>query len=135
LWQSRESNSVINNLQSYLFTITRNKITDLYRKKLRQDEYLSVVTSLSDNYTPSVEQLYQGKELQEIINTHLAELSPRTKEIYELSRNEHQSIAEIAVKLNLSERTIKNQLTIALKHLKGNLPASLALIGIWLHTQ
>lgn len=135
LWQSRESNSITNNLESYLFTVTRNKITDLYRKKLRQDEYLNTISSFSDNYSLSVEQLYQGKELQDIINIHIAELSPRTKEIYELSRNEHQSISEISVKLKLSEQTIKNQLTIALKYLKSKLPTSVVIIGFLLHIQ
>lgn len=54
----------------------------------------------------------------------LNELPKRCREIYLLSRKENLSITEIAMKLNISKRTVENQLTAALKHLRQYLKYS-----------
>lgn len=54
----------------------------------------------------------------------LNELPKRCREIYLLSRKENLSITEIAIKLNISKRTVENQLTAALKHLRHGLKYS-----------
>ncbi|HAL81783.1 MAG TPA: hypothetical protein DCO83_05735 [Mucilaginibacter sp.] len=67
------------------------------------------------------DKLVEVKELQQTIEKSLDELSPRVKEIYKLSRDEGLSNHEIAEKLNLSEQTIKNQVSVAIKHLRKSL--------------
>jgi RNA polymerase sigma-70 factor (ECF subfamily) len=42
------------------------------------------------------------------------------KEIFMLSRLEHQSIEQIAQRLGLSQQTVKNQITKALKILRSH---------------
>ncbi|UKT64957.1 RNA polymerase sigma factor [Pedobacter mucosus] len=59
------------------------------------------------------------EELDAKVLNSLAELPKRCREIYLLSRKEELSISEIAEKLNISKRTVENQITIALKHLKA----------------
>jgi RNA polymerase sigma-70 factor (family 1) len=58
------------------------------------------------------------RELQDSVDTHLQELPQRCREIFLLSRKEHLSIAEIAQRLDISKRTVENQLTNALQHLR-----------------
>ena len=57
-------------------------------------------------------------EMDRKVKISLEELPGRCREIYLLSRQEQLSITEIAQKLNISKRTVENQLTIALKHLR-----------------
>lgn len=57
-------------------------------------------------------------EMDRRVKISLEELPGRCREIYLLSRQEQLSITEIAQKLNISKRTVENQLTIALKHLR-----------------
>ena len=61
------------------------------------------------------------QEMELRVDTLLNDLPKRCREIYFLSRKENLSIAEIALKLNISKRTVENQLTNALKHLRTTL--------------
>lgn len=73
-------------------------------------------------YHNSIEQKIYLKELEDTIEKSLNELSPRIKEIYQMSRVEELSIKEIADKLGLAEQTVKNQLSTALKHYRKYSP-------------
>lgn len=77
-----------------------------------------MLQSLVVAYEPNAEQQMAAKELQRSVEQSLEELSPKVKQVYRLSREENLTIPEIAQKLGLSEQTIKNQLSTALKHLK-----------------
>jgi len=71
---------------------------------------------LTENNTG--EHKIEVEELNGMVNSLLEHLPKRCREIYLLSRNENLSITEISLKLNISKRTVENQLTIALKHLR-----------------
>lgn len=59
--------------------------------------------------------------LKSQIDEVVEELPEKRKEIYKLSREEGLSHKEISEKLNISVKTIENQITLALKHIKGRL--------------
>ena len=61
------------------------------------------------------------KELQASVDNYLLDLPERCREIFYLSRKEQLSIAEIAERLGISRRTVENQLTRALLHLRHSL--------------
>jgi RNA polymerase sigma-70 factor (family 1) len=61
------------------------------------------------------------KEVNDTIESLLSNLPKRCREIYYMSRRDHLSISEIAAQLNISKRTVENQLTTALKHLRTSL--------------
>lgn len=118
LWESREELQITSNLQSYLFSIIRHRIIDKIRKNITREEYAVLAQRLVISFEQSAERQLEARELQQSIEKLLQELSPRVREIYGLSREDGLSNREIAEKLNLSEQTVKNQLSAALKHLK-----------------
>ncbi|HEV2482401.1 MAG TPA: sigma-70 family RNA polymerase sigma factor [Puia sp.] len=61
------------------------------------------------------------QELQSSLEAGLQGLPERCREIFLLSRREQLSIAEIAERLDISRRTVENQLTRALQHLRHSL--------------
>ncbi|WP_341833925.1 RNA polymerase sigma-70 factor [Chitinophaga pollutisoli] len=61
------------------------------------------------------------KELRSIIAQFTEELPGRCRDIFYLSRFEYLSNKEIAARLGISEKTVENQLTIALKRLRMRL--------------
>ncbi len=133
LWQEREQLQVDRDLKAYLFKLTRYRIVDKIRKNITREEYAAMVQALAVRYEPGIEQQIAAKELQQSIHKFLDELSPRVKEIYLLSREENLTIPEIAAQLQLSEQTIKNQLSAALKHLRASLAVvSTAALMFWL---
>jgi RNA polymerase sigma-70 factor (ECF subfamily) len=99
----------------------RHRIVDKIRKNITREEYASAVQSLAAFYSEDAGKQLEAKELRQTIDRSLNELSPRIKEIYKLSREEGLSNREIAEKLKLSEQTVKNQLSAALKHLRQTL--------------
>ena len=118
LWQERRTLIVHQKLESYLFTLIRYRVVDKIRKNITKEGYAGMISMLSQIHEPEVEGHIATKELQQQVNLKLEELSPRVKQVYKLSREQHLSIKEIAVKLEVSEQTVKNQLTAALKHLR-----------------
>lgn len=57
-------------------------------------------------------------EIDNLLTGHLDQLPKRCQEIFELSRFDNLSNSEIAERLNISKRTVENQLALAVKHLK-----------------
>lgn len=133
LWMDRNQLQVNSNLKAYLFTLVRYRIVDKIRKNVTREEYAVMVQALSTIHETTIEQQIAAKELQQNIERSLDDLSPRVKEIYLLSREENLSIPDIARQLQLSEQTVKNQLTVALKHLRRLLAVvTTAALTIWL---
>ncbi|HEY4651832.1 MAG TPA: sigma-70 family RNA polymerase sigma factor [Pontibacter sp.] len=66
-------------------------------------------------------ELLRTQELDEKVSLCLEKLPQRCREIFVLSRNSHLSNEEIAEKLGISRRTVENQITYALQHLRESL--------------
>ena len=133
IWKDRNQLQVNSNLKAYLFTLVRYRIVDKIRKNVTREEYAVMIMALRAVYEPTIEQQIAAKELQKNIERSLEELSPRVKDIYLLSREHNLSISDIAKHLKLSEQTVKNQLTVALKHLRQSLTvATTAALTMWL---
>lgn len=121
LWADRIKIPVSTSLQSYLFASVRYKVIDKIRKNVTREEYAIIVQSLAIHTGHSPEKELEAKELKKIVDIAIEQLPPRTREIYKLSRDEHQTVSEIATQLNLSDQTVKNQLTTAMKSLRETL--------------
>lgn len=67
------------------------------------------------------------QEINETVDVLLNTLPKRCREIYQMSRRDNLSITEIAEKLGVSKRTVENQLTIALKHLRTGIKCGMLL--------
>lgn len=132
LWEDRGKLQINSNLKTYLFTIARRRIVDKIRRNVTSETYAATLRSLADIYQPNIEQQLSVSELKKSIDTVINKLSPRVKEIYHLSREENLSIREIALKLDLSEQTVKNQLSTALVHLRHSLSVYVSGFVLWL---
>lgn len=132
LWEGREQLHITSNLQTYLFTIVRHRIIDKIRKNVTREDYAAAIQSYAAFCDSDVDKQVEYRELKQNIERSLDQLSPRIKEIYKLSREEGLSNREIAQKLNLSEQTVKNQLSAALKHLRQALGSILTLLVVLL---
>ena len=93
-----------------------------YIEDYSDNEHAFVLSNLST--TNQGEEKIGQEEFDARILLLLNELPKRCREIYLLSRQQNMSIIEIAKKLNISKRTVENQLTIALKHLRDCLKYS-----------
>jgi len=73
-------------------------------------------------------------DLEQKVNHYLGQLPKRCREIFLLSRKDNLSNDEIAARLDVSKRTVENQLTHALHHLRNNIEditMAVIIFGSW----
>ncbi|ACU59386.1 RNA polymerase sigma factor [Chitinophaga pinensis] len=120
LWERRQSISVNESLKSYLYQSARHKIIDIYRKNSTYRKYLQQLIEHFDVQPGGIAELVDSKTRTQDVFETINHLPERMKEIFMLSRVEHQTVEQIAVRLGLSQQTVKNQITKALKILRAN---------------
>lgn len=128
VWQRKDSIRITNDgsLAPYLFTALKYRIIRHYAyaaTEIRNGEGFDVASGIS------ADQELEYRELASIIETQISNMPPRMQQIFRMSREEGISIAAIALHLSLSEQTVKNQLSEAMKRLRLNLEANDA--GDW----
>lgn len=117
LWQNREKIEVVN-LKGYLLAAVKYKLVRVIHNSKRRAEILAANPDFKESFE---DDSVEVKDLQNIIKQVVDTLPPRAKQIFELSRNEYLSNKEIAEKMNISVKTVENQMTIALRKIKNNL--------------
>lgn len=116
LWENRLVLHITTTLKGYLYTAVKYKVANLIRNgKIRE--------SLFDDLAPVDTLTYKSneleiKELQGFIAQLIDGLPQRCKEVFLLSRNEHLSHKEIAVRLGISEKTVDEHIHRALNKLR-----------------
>jgi RNA polymerase sigma-70 factor (ECF subfamily) len=127
LWEVRKALTAETRLQPFLFRITRNSCLN-HLKHLKVHEKYQTNTAyrlkVELNYSALSHQSAETfllAEMEEEINKAIASLPQRCREIFELSRNEEKKYTEIASELNISIKTVENQVMKALKILRAKL--------------
>lgn len=115
LWLKRESLASIESPGAWLFTIASNLSLDALRKKARQHVTTFEPSDLTEDTDPEPAHLLELREVKSLIEEAVSQLPPSRRQVFILSRREGKSRGEIAQDLNLSESTVKNQLTSALR--------------------
>ncbi|MDP9081250.1 MAG: RNA polymerase sigma-70 factor [Bacteroidota bacterium] len=132
-WLKRHTLQATTNIGGYLHLAVYNGVIDLYRKEQVKEKYKQAFKVVHSELDTSTEDSIFMKELVYSIETEVSNLPDKCRSVYELSRNEHKSNKEIAVYLGISEKTVENHLTRALKKLRVGLShyllMALAFIG------
>jgi len=127
-WTQRNQTDITISIKSYLFTATRNAVFNLFEHRKVQQKYAGEV-QYSQSELHDVNPLLVA-ELQERIQFAINSLSEGRRQVFQLSRNQGLSYQEIADKLNISVKTVENQMGHALKHLREELKDYLPIIII-----
>lgn len=123
IWTNRSNLNSDSSIQSFLFTIARNKLLNHLRNNAHNvylGDYFSYCDKieLSENRTSSQTDF---DHFLKKIDIAKRKLTPRLQEIFELSKEQEFTLAEISAKLKISEQSVRNQLRAAILSLKENL--------------
>jgi RNA polymerase sigma-70 factor (ECF subfamily) len=119
LWEERETVAITRSLQAFLFAAARYRVIDHIRRNCTRREYAEKL-SLLDAPTPAeVTGRLDEKDLHAQLEKAVNQMSPRVRQVYRLSREQHRTVEEIARELQLSTQTVRNQLTTALSHIRS----------------
>lgn len=128
LWNNKEKLNVTSNLKSYLYVSIRNKILDYIAHLQVANKYTDSLQSFINEGHCFTDHLVRERQLTKIIEEHIAQLPEKMQTIFQMSRKDTLSHKEIALKLGLSELTVKKQVANAVKILRNKLGANFFLI-------
>jgi len=119
LWVKREE-LLIRNISAYLYSSVRNSVIDRISHSKIKEKYINSFSFFDEhnNYDLPDRQLHL-KELRELIEAEVANLPPKMRQIFEMSRKLHMSHKEIGDELGISEFTVKKQVNNSLKILRS----------------
>ncbi len=123
LWANRKKIRISVSVRSYLYRSVRNRCLNYIRDsgKIRIDRIDQLENYLEADQEPDKEEEELMRALHGQALEAVRELPERCRVIFNMSRNTDMTNKEIAQKLGLSEKTIENQITIALKKLRAYL--------------
>lgn len=130
LWQKREA-TTIEQLPSYLHTAVKYRVINFLRADYHRRHYLTIGKEQQTGLDSSTEQTLAANDLAQALAASVDRLPEHTREVFRLSRTEHQSVPEIAERLNLSPKTVEYHITRALKLLRIQLRDFLVLLLMW----
>lgn len=117
LWNRRHEINIVreDEILRYLYTAVKYRVISYYaytKAKLKKE----LLFELSDTITP--DHVLENKELRMLLDSAIEEMPGRMKLIFRMSREENISLSNIAIELKISDQTVKNQVTEALRRLK-----------------
>lgn len=121
LWEKRDGIEIRQTVKGYLFLGLNRRILNHYRKNSYRNAYADHLQRMEAEYFFGPDTFVEAKDVQQIVSETLPNMPKRVREIYLLSRQDQLSNAEIAERLNISERTVKNQLSTALSILRKSM--------------
>jgi RNA polymerase sigma-19 factor, ECF subfamily len=120
LWRRRESLILQESLRAYLYQATRNRALNHLRheriERTRQPE-----TDPDASMSPAPDQEMAERDIDAAVRRAVAGLPPRCREVFEASRMQGLTYAEIATLLGTSVKTVEAQMGKALRILREQL--------------
>lgn len=129
LWQKRHQLNINQSFAAYIRRMAINEALGHIRKnkKVHIDE---LNPGQHDGVEEGIEEKYLYGELKGRIKAAIDELPPRCRAVFQLSRFEELTYKEIAEKLDISIKTVENQMGKALKILREKLKGYLVVLQI-----
>lgn len=118
IWENRQKLRDETSFKSYLFTIAFNVIRKDFNQKAKENKYKTELLEVLASENPMLEtnsdfEVYVLK-LEQLIE----QMPDRRKEIFLKRKKEGKSVREIASSMDISPKTVENQITEAMNYLK-----------------
>ena len=127
LWSKSALLESMVNVNAFLFAMVKNRSIDFLRSKIvEENRNKSLVEVLETQITLEAleefdERKLGEKDIESVIQEAIDSLPERCREIFVMHKLKRMKYAEIATVLNLSVKTVDNQMGIALKKLRVKL--------------
>ena len=116
IWQKRKELEKIENLKVYLYIATKNTALNyLEKQKITATDNIDKFTNQFKSIYFDPEQLMITADMVSLIYEAIENLPSKCKIIFKLVKEDNLKYKEVAEILNISEKTVENQLAIALR--------------------
>lgn len=121
LWLHRFSLNREQSLKNYLCVMARNEVINILKSKQNKNLTLRSQVPEPQSSEGSVEDWYNYVETNARLQNDIEAMPPQRRTIFKMSRYDHLSNMEIAIRLNLSVRTVEKHIELALKDLRRSM--------------
>lgn len=121
LWIKRAELVIHSSFENYLYTSAKYMVFAFFQKECNRKAYESYFTYVHNRVDNSTLEVLDLNELKRNVSSEVEKLPEKCRKVYELSRKEFRTNKEIAFSLGISEKTVENHLTRALRTLRVNL--------------
>jgi RNA polymerase sigma-70 factor (family 1) len=122
LWRQRETLAEVENFPKYFFSMVKwmayRQLNKIANRELGEGEYVSM-KSFEENH--STESILRDQECEQLFYKLVERLPENHRKVYKLVMHEGLSHRAVAEQLNLTEKTVSNSMTLAIKSLKHQL--------------
>lgn len=134
LWHKRHTLQINTTIGGYLHLAVLNQVVDQYRKQTIRAKHTEALKLLTTETDTGTEDAIMLRDLTHTLETEISHLPDKCRSVFELSRKEYKSNKEIAQLLGISEKTVENQITKAIKRLRLSLSHHLLIsVVMYLH--
>jgi len=117
IWENREMCPNINNYNAFLYTMARNALYNYFEHNQIKETY-ALKNKKAADYSDLIEGEIYAKELGLLIEMAIEQMPEQRKRIFKMSRENGFTNDEISIQLNISKRTVENQISLALTDLR-----------------
>lgn len=121
IWLARATLDSINNPDTYLFVLVKNRALDQLDKQANRNKLQVELTNESPTYSNFTEDEVDFLESKKLIAEAVEKLPLYQRLVFQLSKYEGLSRDEIAERLKISPNTVKNHLGSATKFIRQHL--------------
>jgi len=133
LWMEAPRLQIASSLKSYLFTSVKNRCLDLQKHQKVTEKYRTFILFSAESEENPGDHYFAESELRLAIQKSLEKLSPRCREIFELSRLQGFSNQEISQQLGITKKTVELQISNSLRIIRKELSEFLPFwLIVWL---
>lgn len=120
-WNERERLDSNGNVRAYVYTMVKNRSLEMLRNEARIVRLTSEFSGLN---TPEGEELMEEGEIEKLllldqIYVSIRQLPPKCAQVFTMAKINGLPYAQIAKEMNVSVKTVENQMGKALRLLRG----------------
>jgi RNA polymerase sigma-70 factor (ECF subfamily) len=129
LWTKHNNLYINTSLQAYLYRAVRNYALNYLKQVKTHKEFENYIGFQTKDKAVNPDNTLEESDMQRVMKLAVLSLPEKRREIFELSRFEGLKNNEIALRLNISLKTVENQMTKAFEHLRQVLREYLPLLA------
>lgn len=118
LWNNKEGIREVDNLRPILFVRMKHFLLNSYRSKLRSPQFKTYLDCQEMIGTDTPDKSLEYDDFVRLLQKALQQMPYTQRRVIELIKMEGMTIREVAEQLQLTEQTVRNQLSLGLKLLR-----------------
>ena len=120
IWINRKDLHIETSIKSYLFKMVQNMCIDSFRRQIINPEIIGYLEIIQDSQISSTEScsMFDMDEFEERLKEAKKKLTQQQRLIFVLIKEDEKKVKDVAELLEISEQSVRNQLSAALAKLR-----------------